>query len=225
MHCSRSGFPVLHHLLEFAQTHIYWVDDAIQLSHPLLSPLLLPSILPSIRVSSNESALHIRWPKYWSFSISPSNEYSGLLSFRIGLISLLSKGLSRAFSNTTVRKHQSLSISGIIWRYLLLLLKMWWPSQPGASYVNRWILKKNPRVSVSTGYHNKNHTLGSSENRKQFSHRSGKSIFKEPSDWVSGEKPLPSLPPSHCVLTLQRASELVSHLSGHWPYCIRAPPL
>ena len=72
--------------------------------------LLLPSILPRIRVFSNESVLHIRWPKYWSFSfsISPSNEYSGLISFRIdcNLISLQSKGLSRVFSNSTVQKHQ-----------------------------------------------------------------------------------------------------------------------
>ena len=74
--------------------------------HPLL---LLPSIFPSIRVFSNESALCIRWPKYcgFSFSISLSNEYSGLISFRIDwLISLQSKGLSRVFSNTTIRKHQ-----------------------------------------------------------------------------------------------------------------------
>ena len=74
------------------------------LCHPLL---LLLSIFPSIRVFSNESVLLIRWPKYWSFSISPSNEYSGLISFRItGLISLQSKGLSGVFSNTTVQKHQ-----------------------------------------------------------------------------------------------------------------------
>ena len=71
--------------------------------------LLLPSIFPSIRVFSNESVLHIRWPKYWSFSfsISPSNEYSGLVSFRIpGWIALPSKGLSRVFSNTTAQMHQ-----------------------------------------------------------------------------------------------------------------------
>ena len=67
--------------------------------------LLLPPIPPSIKVFSNESTLHMRWPKYWSFSfsISPSNEYSGLISFRMDwLISLQSKGLSRVFSNTTV---------------------------------------------------------------------------------------------------------------------------
>jgi len=76
----------------------------------LCCPLLLPpSIFPSIRIFSNESVLHIRWPKYWSFSssISPSKEYSGLISFRwTGWISLQSKGLSRVFSNTTVQKHQ-----------------------------------------------------------------------------------------------------------------------
>ena len=71
--------------------------------------LLLPSIPPSIRVFSNESALRIRWPKYWSFSfnISPSNEHPGLISFRMDWLDLLkSKGLSRVFSNTTVQKHQ-----------------------------------------------------------------------------------------------------------------------
>ena len=76
----------------------------------LCCPLfLLPSIFPSIRGFSSESALHIRWPKYWSFSfsISPSNEYSELISLRsTNLISLLSKGLSRVFCNTTVQKHQ-----------------------------------------------------------------------------------------------------------------------
>ena len=71
--------------------------------------LLLPSIFPSIRVFSNESALHIRWPKYWSFScsISPSNEYSGLISFRIDWFDLLAiQGTLRVFSSTTIQKHQ-----------------------------------------------------------------------------------------------------------------------
>ena len=69
--------------------------------------LLLPSIFPRIRIFSNESVLCIRWPKYWSFSISPSNEYSGLISFRTDWFDLLAvQGLSRVFSNTTVQKHQ-----------------------------------------------------------------------------------------------------------------------
>ena len=83
----------------------WWCPPTISSCHPLL---LLLSIFPRIRVFSNELALHIRWPKYWnwSFSISPSSEYSGLISFRIdGLISMLSKGLWRDFSSATVRKH------------------------------------------------------------------------------------------------------------------------
>ena len=74
-----------HQLLELAQTHVYWVGDAIQPSHPLLSPSIFPSIFPSIRVFSSESILHVRWPKRWSFSfsISPSNEYLGVIFFRI----------------------------------------------------------------------------------------------------------------------------------------------
>jgi len=89
--CSIPGFPVHHQLPELAQTHVRWVDDAIQyliLCHPLL---FLPSIFPSIRVFCNQSVLSIRWPKYWSlsFSISPSNEYSELISFRIDWFDLL----------------------------------------------------------------------------------------------------------------------------------------
>ena len=75
MDCSTQGFPVLHHLLKLAQTHVHWVTDFIQPSPPLL---LLPSVFPSIRVFSNESV-----PKCRSFNISPSNEYSGLISFRV----------------------------------------------------------------------------------------------------------------------------------------------
>ena len=88
--CSTPGLPVHHQLLELAQTHVHWVGDAIQPSHPLSSPLLLPSIFPSIRVFWNESVLRIRWPKYWSFSfnISPSNEHSGLISFRMDWLDL-----------------------------------------------------------------------------------------------------------------------------------------
>ena len=94
MDCSTPGLPVYHQLLEFTQTHVHWVGDAIQPSHPL-SPLLLPSsIFPSIRVFSNESVPRIRWPKCWSFnfSISPSSEYSGLISFRIDWFDLAVQG-------------------------------------------------------------------------------------------------------------------------------------
>ena len=83
MNCSTPRFLVLIYLLEFAQTYIHWVSDAIQPSHPLSLPSILPSIFPSIRVFSKELALRIRCPKYWSFnfSISLSREYSGLISF------------------------------------------------------------------------------------------------------------------------------------------------
>ena len=90
MDCSTPGFPVLHYFPKFAQTHVHWVNDAIQPSHPLLPLLLLPSVLPSVR-RWEEPALHIRWPKCqnFSFSISPSNDYSGLISFRINWFDLL----------------------------------------------------------------------------------------------------------------------------------------
>ena len=86
MDCSMPGFPVHHQLPELAQTHVHPVGDAIQPSPPLLLP---PSVFPSIRVFSNELVLRIRWPKYWSFSISPSNEYSRLISFRMDWLDLL----------------------------------------------------------------------------------------------------------------------------------------
>ena len=91
MDCSMPGFPVLHHLPELAQTHVHWVGDAIRSSHPLSSSSPLPSVFPSIRVFSNVSSLCIRWPKYWSFSfsISPTSEYSGLIFFRIDWFDLL----------------------------------------------------------------------------------------------------------------------------------------
>ena len=91
MDCSTPGLPVHHQLLEFTQTHVHLVgmsSNHLILCCPLL---LLPPIFPSIRVFSNESALRIRWPKYWSFdfSISSSNEYSGLISFRIDWFDVL----------------------------------------------------------------------------------------------------------------------------------------
>ena len=85
-----NSLPVLYYLPEFAQIHVHWVSDAIYLMF-CSRLLLLPSIFPSFRVFSNESALRIRWPEYWSFrfNISPSNEYSGLISFRIDWLDLL----------------------------------------------------------------------------------------------------------------------------------------
>ena len=103
--------------------------------HPTIlscRPLLLPSIFPSIRVFSIESVLCIKWPKYWSFlfSITPSNEHSGLISLGwTGWISLQPKGLSRVFSNTTVQKHQFFSAQLSLWSnshiHTVLLEKPW----------------------------------------------------------------------------------------------------
>ena len=109
MNCSTTGFPVNHQLPEPTQIHVHCVSDAIQPSHPLSSASLPPSVFPSIRIFSNESVLHIRWPQYWSFSfsISPSNEYSGLISFKMDWFDPFQpKGHSRVFSNTTLQKHQ-----------------------------------------------------------------------------------------------------------------------
>ena len=116
--CSIPGLAVLHHLwslLKLMSTESMMPSNHLILCCPLL---LLPSIFPSIRVFSNESALHIRWPKYWSFSfsISPFNEYSRLISFRIDWFDLLqSKGLSRVFSSTTDQKHHFFAAQLSLW--------------------------------------------------------------------------------------------------------------
>ena len=108
MDCSMPGFPVHHQLPEHTQTHIHCTDDAIQPSHPLSSPAP-PAFNPSQHQGfSNESVLHIRWPKYWSFSFStsPSNEYSGLISFRIDWFDLAVQGTLKNFL-----QHHSLKAS------------------------------------------------------------------------------------------------------------------
>ena len=118
MDCSTPGFPVHHHLPELAQTYVHWVSDAIQPSCPLSFPSPPAFILSHHQGLSNELALHIRWPNYWNFtfSISPSNEYSGLISFRIdALTSLQSRGLSRVFSSTTTQKHQFFGVQLSLW--------------------------------------------------------------------------------------------------------------
>ena len=130
MDCSTSGFPVLHYLPEFAQAHVPCVGDAIQPFHPLWSPSPWPSIFPSIRVFSNESALCIRWPKLrsFSFSISPSNEYSGFISFRIDWFDLLA--VQRTFksllqhhnSKASILWHSAFFITSIFFKISLFIL-------------------------------------------------------------------------------------------------------
>ena len=111
MDWSTPCYLVFHHLPEFVQTHVHWGGDVIQPSHPLLPPSPPALNLSQHQGISTESALCNKWPKYRSisFSISPSNEYKGLISFPLGLtglISLQSKGLSTVFSTTMVQKHQ-----------------------------------------------------------------------------------------------------------------------
>ena len=110
-------------LLKFMSIESVMLSNHLILCHPLL---LLPSVFPSIMVFSSESSLHIRRPKYWSFnfSINPSNEYSGLISFRISLISLQSKGLSRAFSRTTT--HNSVLWCSVFFMVQLTSIHDYW---------------------------------------------------------------------------------------------------
>ena len=121
MNWSSPGFPVLHYLPEFAQTHVHWLWVMLSNRLILCCPLLLlPSIFPSIRVFSSESALCIRWLKYWSFSFSASSEYSGLIFFRIDwfFLSLLLKGLARIFL-----QHHSLKAS-ILWCSAFIIVQL-----------------------------------------------------------------------------------------------------
>ena len=116
MDCSTPGFPVLHHLLELAQTHVHRVGDAIQTSRPLLSPspCCFQSFPASESFLENQSTLCVRWSKYWSFSISPSKEYSGLISFRIDWFDLL------AVQGTLK------SLLWVIYKHSIIMLYTWW---------------------------------------------------------------------------------------------------
>ena len=108
MNCSRPGPPVHHQLPEINQTHLHRVSGDIQPSHPLLSPSP-PLIFPSIRVSSNESVLCVKWPKYWSFSFSiiPSKEIPGLISFKMDWLDLLAvQGTLKSLLQHHSQKHQ-----------------------------------------------------------------------------------------------------------------------
>ena len=108
------SFPVLHYLPEFAQIHLHWVNDAIYIS-PCHLLLLLPSVFPSIEVFSNELAFCIRWPKYCSFSFSPSNEYSELISFMIYWFDILSaQGTLKSLLQNHSSKAATLCHSGFL---------------------------------------------------------------------------------------------------------------
>ena len=114
MDCSTPGLPVHHQLPEFTQTHVHWIADAIQPSHPLLSP----SPPASIRVFSNESVFLIKWPRYWSFifSIGPSSEHSGLISFRLDLLAV--QGTLKS-----LLQHHSSKVS-ILWHSAFFIIQL-----------------------------------------------------------------------------------------------------
>jgi len=121
MDYSTPGFPVHHQLLELAQTHVHWVGDAIQPSHPLPSPLLPPSIFPSIRVFSSESLFTSGGQSIGvsaSASVLPMNIQNWSPLGWTGWISLQSKGLSRVFFNTRVQKHQFFGSQLSLWSQL-----------------------------------------------------------------------------------------------------------
>ena len=130
MDCDTPVLAVPHPLLEFAQVHVHWIGDAIHPSHPLSPPSPPTFSLSNIRVFSKESALHIRWPKYWSFnfSISPSNEYSGWVSFGIDWLDLHAV---QGTLKSLLQHHIS--------KALILQRSSLWSN----SYIHTWLLEKN----------------------------------------------------------------------------------
>ena len=136
MDCSMPGFPVLRSLPGFAQIHVHWVDGVIQPFHPLPPLFLLLSNLSQLRIFSSGLVLHIRWPKYWSFSfnITPSNEYSGLIFFRIDWFDLLAVH----WSHKRLLQHHNLKASILqhaaffmvqIPRLYMMMGRQWKPCQ------------------------------------------------------------------------------------------------
>ena len=132
MNCSMPGLPVHHQHPEFTQTHDHWVGDAIQELN-LCCPLFLQlSIFQSTRVFSNESAVHIRWPKYWSFSfnISPSNDHPGLISFRMDWLDLLA--VQRTLKS--LLKHHSSKASVLRCSAFFMIYKMYYNLKQGSCF-------------------------------------------------------------------------------------------
>ena len=137
MDCSMPGFPVHHQLPELTQIHVHWVGDAIQPSHPLSSPSLPAFNLSQHQGLFQESVLHIRWPKYWSFSfsISPSNEYSGLISFRMDWLDLfavqgtLKSLLQHHSSKASIFQHSTFLVTQLSHPYMTIGKIVAWTRQ------------------------------------------------------------------------------------------------
>ena len=148
--CSMLGFPVLHYLLELFK--LMSIELMMPSNHLILCHhrILLLSILPSIRAFSSELALQIRWPKYWSFSISPSNKYLGLISLELtSLISLLSKGFSRVFSSTTAWKHQFFDTMPSLW--FRTHIRTWLLERHSLDYMNLYHQSDLISLLINTG--------------------------------------------------------------------------
>ena len=135
MDCSTPGFPVHHQLLGLAQTHVHWVGDAIQPSHPLSSPsppALNPSQHQGLFKWVSSDTMSIRWPKYWSFSFSiiPSSEYSGLISFRMDCLDLLAvQGILKS-----LLQHHSSKASVLQCSAFFIV--------PTLTFIHTWLLEK-----------------------------------------------------------------------------------
>ena len=138
MDCRMPGLPVHHQILAFTQTHVHWVGDAIQPSHPLSSPSPTCNLF-HITVFSSESVLPIRWPKYWSFSfnISPSNEHPGLISFRMDWLDLLAvQGILKSLLQHHSSKTSILWCWAIfvqVWEYLLYFYNILYNNEPNCT--------------------------------------------------------------------------------------------
>ena len=134
MDCNTPDFPVLHYLPEFAQTHIHWVSDAIQPSHPLSPPSPPALNLSQHQALFSELALLIRWPKYWCLASVLSMNIQGWFPLGLtDLISLLTKGFSRVFSSTTVQKHKFFGSQPSLW---------------SISYIHIQLLEKNVVLTI-----------------------------------------------------------------------------
>ena len=137
MDCSTPGFPALHHLLKPAQTHVRGVGDAIQPSCPLSSPSPPAFNLSHIRVFSNDLALHIRCPEYWSFSFVPPNEYSGLISFRMDWFDLLAV---QGTLKSLLQHHSSILWHCLLYSPTLTAVHDYWKNRRLFNMLSRFVL-------------------------------------------------------------------------------------